>query len=133
MGPRRVEHSGGGDRWQEAVLLHPAGTGDRRCGVAVTSRGLVLRPVAGRPDLDVRVPWWTVEGFAADGTAPGPDGRPRQVLTVVTDAGTLSLRCSAATVSELLARIGRRSTRWRLSRRPPAAAMSRIAASLRHG
>lgn len=116
---------GAGDREHEAFLLHPARDEARRCVVTVGRRGIVLRPVqpAGRP---VRLPWWAIEGFDGDRTAPGADGVVRQVLRVVTDAGTLSLLLPAPELSVLLARIGRSSDRWRRARHPAVAAATRL-------
>ncbi|MGH9087320.1 MAG: glycosyl hydrolase family 18 protein, partial [Acidimicrobiales bacterium] len=124
MGPRGSEQGGAG---QVVRLLHPARGDARLCRVDVGRRGLVLRPL--RPSgRRVRVPWWAVQGFDADGTAPGPDGSPWQVLGLVTDAGTLSLQLPASELSVLLARVGRSAGRWRRARRPAVAASRRIAA-----
>ncbi len=125
MSPRRGDR--GDERVSEALLLHPVRDEARRCVVAVGRRGIVLHPVqpAGRR---VRIPWWALEGFDGDRTAPGADGVVRQVLEVVTDAGALSLLLPAPELSLLLARIGRRAPRWRRARRRVAAATARLGA-----
>jgi hypothetical protein len=66
-----------------------------------------------------------LSGFSADESELDPEGRPRQVLEVCTDTGSLIFLLSAPHVAELLAEVGRRSARWERSRRPAVAIVGR--------
>ncbi len=118
----------------EVFLVHPDRLEAHRCRISVSGSGLLLRRLPDRPSREeregslLRVPWWAVCGFSADGTGTAPDGTLRQEVAVVTDAGTLYLLASASDVSVLVGDIARWSARWSRSRRPVVAAMARDAA-----
>lgn len=116
---------------QEVLLLHPESLDELACEVQVTRRGLLIRPRPVRPSRrppalpPTRIPWWSVQGFSGDETETAPDGSVRQVLEVVTDAGSLYLLAPAPEVGQLVRRVGRHSGRWQRSRSPMVAALSR--------
>ncbi|MGO9457734.1 MAG: glycosyl hydrolase family 18 protein [Acidimicrobiales bacterium] len=110
--------------------MHPDTLEAHPCRVTVARRGLLLQRLADEHTErgsagTLRVPWWTVQGFSADGTETAPDGTVRQLVEVVTDAGTLLLLTRAPDVSDLLAQVAGRSGRWRRARRPLSAAAAR--------
>ena len=76
----------------------------------------------------LRVPWWAVEGFSADGSEHAPDGRRLQVVELVTSAGTLGLLCPASEVGSIVAELSRWARRWRVARSPLVRSAARVAA-----
>lgn len=118
----------------DVFLVHPDSLDAHRCRISVARSGLLLRRIPDRPSGNeqegslLRVPWWAVCGFSADGTGTAPGGILLQEVAVVTDAGTLYLLASASDVSVLLDGVARWSARWSRSRRPVVAALARDAA-----
>ncbi len=115
------------------VLVHPDRLDTHPCRVSVSRRGLGIGRLAARPSRTAPsgpvlvVPWWAIEGLSADGTGEGPRGETLQAVRVVTEAGTLTVLGGAATVSVLVGRVARYSSRWRRARRPWRAGLSRRA------
>ena len=73
----------------------------------------------------LRIPWWRLCWFSADGVGTSPDGEQLQLVEVGTDAGPVQLLGPAADVSVLLAEVATHADQWGRSRQPARLAVAR--------